>query len=60
MCPHKNGNLANSIQLCECSHIGSDNCFLPLEKVQAELILGDALRLAIQPNSKACCGVAGQ
>ena len=60
MCPHEDDNLNNSFQLCECSCTGSDNYFLPLEKFQAELILGDVLRLAIQPNSKACCSGTGQ
>ena len=48
MCPHKGNNFNNSIQLCKCSRTGSDNYFLPLEKFQAELILKDALGLAIQ------------
>ena len=52
MCPHKDNNFYNSVQLCKCSYIKSDNYFLPLEKLQAELVLKDILGLAIQPNSR--------
>ena len=52
MCPHKDNNFNNSIQLCKCSHTGSDNYFLPLEKFQVELILKDVLELTIQPSSR--------
>ena len=52
MCPHKDNNFNNSVQLYECLRTGSDNYFLPLEKFQVELILKDVLELTIQPSSK--------